>query len=164
MGVWHGLLELKEMGLIDRLPKLAHNQACGCAQMVDSCNANLERATPVDIPHTLIATVATGNPGDVYPHLRKIALEYGGHFEAVSDDDAFHAMHVLAQLEGISMEPAAAMAFAGLFKMISRKIIKPDETVVVNCSGHTFPVEKYLLDDRRIKAPQIGRASGRERV
>ena len=68
MGVWKGFLELKEMGLIDRLPKLAHIQAAGCAPMVDSFNANLERATPVDIPHTLIATVATGNPGDVYPH------------------------------------------------------------------------------------------------
>ncbi len=153
VGVWKGFVELKAMGLIDRLPKLAHIQAAGCAPMVNSFNAKLERAEPVDIPQTLIATVATGNPGDVYPHLRKIVLEHGGHFAAVSDDDAFHAMHVLAQLEGVSMEPAPAMAFAGLFKMISRKIIKPDETVVVNCSGHTFPVEKYLLDDRRIKAP-----------
>lgn len=153
VGVWKGFLELKKMGFIDRLPKLAHIQAAGCAPMVQSFNADLERATPVDIPQTLIATVATGDPGDVYPHLRQIALEHGGHFEAVSDDDAFHAMHVLAQLEGISMEPAPAMAFAGVFKMISRQIIKPTETVVVNCSGHTFPVEKYLLDDRRIKAP-----------
>ncbi len=152
VGVWKGFLELKEMGLIDRLPKMAHIQAAGCAPMVQAFDAGLERAKPVDIPHTLIATVATGNPGDVYPHLRQIALTHGGHFEAIPDDESFHAMHVLAQLEGISMEPAPAMAFAGLFKMISRQIIKPTETVVVNCSGHTFPVEKHLLDDRRVHA------------
>jgi len=134
------------------LPKMAHIQAAGCAPMVNSFNADLDRVKPVDIPQTLIATVATGNPGDVYPYLRQIMLTHGGHFEAVPDDESFHAMHVLAQLEGVSMEPAPAMAFAGLFKMISRQIIKPHETVVVNCSGHTFPVEKHLLDDRRIKA------------
>lgn len=152
VGVWKGFLELKEMGLVDRLPKMAHIQAAGCAPMVTAFNAGLVRAKPVEIPQTLIATVATGDPGDVYPHLRQIALTHGGHFEAIPDDESFHAMHVLAQLEGISMEPAPAMAFAGLFKMISRQIIKPTETVVVNCSGHTFPVEKHLLDDRRVRA------------
>jgi threonine synthase len=39
------------------------------------------------------------------------------------------------------------MAFAGLFKMVRQGIIKPDDVVVVNCSGHTFPVEKHLLDE-----------------
>jgi threonine synthase len=39
------------------------------------------------------------------------------------------------------------MAFAGLFKMVRQGIIKPNDVVVVNCSGHTFPVEKHLLDE-----------------
>jgi threonine synthase len=57
----------------------------------------------------------------------------------------------MAQMDGLSMEPAAAMACAGLIKLISQQIIKPEETVVVNCSGHTFPVEKHLLDERRVR-------------
>ena len=43
------------------------------------------------------------------------------------------------------MEPAAAAAFAGLFKLLSQGVIRRDEIIVVNCSGHTFPVEKFLL-------------------
>ena len=39
------------------------------------------------------------------------------------------------------------MAFAGLFKLAESGVIKPDDVVVVNCSGHTFPVEKHLLDE-----------------
>jgi len=31
--------------------------------------------------------------------------------------------------------------------MVSAGIVKPDDVVVVNCSGHTFPVEKHLLGD-----------------
>jgi len=152
VGVWKGFSELKAMGLIDHIPKMAHIQAEGCAPMTNSFRAGLAEAKNVDNPQTLIATVATGTPGAVYPYLRNIALADGGHFETVSDDEAFHAMHVLAQMEGISMEPAAAMAFAGLFKMLSQQIILPDETVVINCSGHTLPVEKHLLDDHRVQA------------
>jgi threonine synthase len=51
----------------------------------------------------------------------------------------------MAKLDGISMEPAAGVAFAGLFKLLSKGVIKRDEVIVVNCSGHTFPVEKHLL-------------------
>jgi threonine synthase len=65
----------------------------------------------------------------------------------VSDEEAFRAMHLVAKLDGFSMEPAAAMAFAGLLKMVRQGIIKPDDVIVVNCSGHTFPVEKHLLEE-----------------
>jgi threonine synthase len=74
-------------------------------------------------------------------------MEHGGTFVKVTDQDAFRAMHVLAKMDGISMEPAAATAFAGLFQMASRGLLKPDDVIVVNCSGHTFPVEKFLLGD-----------------
>jgi threonine synthase len=47
--------------------------------------------------------------------LRERVIETNGVFESVSDEDAFRAMHVLAKLEGISAEPAAGVAFAGLF-------------------------------------------------
>jgi threonine synthase len=60
-------------------------------------------------------------------------------------------------MDGLSVESATAVAFAGLFNMISRQLIKRDEIVVVNCSGHTLPVEKELLGDewaRSIEAPQ----------
>jgi threonine synthase len=150
VGVWKGFQELHQMGLIDRLPKLAIIQATGCAPMVNSFRAGLAEAENVSDPQTHIATVATGSPGAVYPFLRNVILEHGGTMESVSDDEAFRAMHVMAKMDGISMEPAAAMACAGLFKLLSRRIINPDDVVVVNVSGHTFPVEKHLLDEQRM--------------
>jgi threonine synthase len=147
VGVWKGFKELHDMGLIDRLPKLACIQASGCAPMARSFAKGLEVAEPVDNPQTLITTVATGYPGLAYTYLQRVISEHGGAIEAVSDDAAFRAMHVMAKMDGISMEPAAGLAFAGLFEMVSVGIIKPDDVVVVNCSGHTFPVEKHLLGD-----------------
>ena len=60
-------------------------------------------------------------------------------------------MRVMAQLEGISMEPAAAVACAGLVKLVQDQVIKPHETVVVNASGHTFPIEKQILESEIVK-------------
>ncbi len=48
----------------------------------------------------------------------------------------------------MAVEPATAVAFAGLEKMLKNGTIRPDETVVVNCTGHTFPVEKHVLGDQ----------------
>lgn len=151
VGVWKGFRELKTMGFIDKLPKLALIQADGCAPMANSFKVGLDEAVNVLDPQTLIATVATGSPGAVYPYLRDVIQSHGGIMETVSDTDAFKTMHLMAQMDGISMEPASAMACAGLLKLVNEGIIKPDEVVVVNCSGHTFPVEKHYLDERRVR-------------
>jgi threonine synthase len=147
IGVAKGFWELKQMGLIDRLPKIAIIQADGCAPMVNSFRAGLEVAQPVPIPHTHIATLATGQPGRVYSLLRKQILKHGGVMESVSDEDAFRAMHVVAKMEGMAVEPATAAGFAGLFKLVRNGVIAPDETVVINATGHTIAVQREVLGE-----------------
>jgi len=147
VGVWKAYEEMTILELVDRMPRLACIQAAGCAPMVNSFNKGLEEAEPVLNPQTLVITVATGTPGPAYSYLARVIREHGGAFEAATDEETFRAMHVMAKLDGISMEAAAAMAFAGLFKLLSKGIIQRDEVIVVNCSGHTFPVEKHLLGD-----------------
>jgi threonine synthase len=65
--------------------------------------------------------------------------------ETVTDEESYRAMHALAKMDGISMEPATGATFAGLFKLISAQTIQPEDVVVVNCSGHTLPVQEELL-------------------
>jgi threonine synthase len=157
MGVWKGFMELKELGLVDKVPALASIQAAGCAPMANSFKKRLEEAEPVLNPQTHIETLSTGKPGKTYNMLRRVTLEHNGTMESVTDEETYRAMHVMAKMDGISMEPAAAVAFAGLFKLISQQVIPRDAVVVVNCSGHTFPVEKEILGDgclrRSIEVP-----------
>ena len=156
LGVHKGFRELKQMGLIDRIPAFAPIQADGCAPMVTSWKKGLEIAEVVKSPQTHIETLATGDPGRAYQFLRTRVDETNGVFESVTDEEAFRAMHVLAKMEGISAEPAAAVAFAGLFKLIRAGVIKPTDTVVVNCTGHTMPAEQSVLGDnwsRDVKFP-----------
>jgi CheY-like chemotaxis protein len=137
------------MGLIDRVPKIGVIQVQGCAPMVQAFQAGRSKAEPV-VPETRITVLSTGDPGLSYELLYKANQTYGGCMLSVSDDEAFTAMRLLARTEGYSVEPATSVAFAGLEKLIEQDIIKPDEVVVVNCSGHTFPVEKYIIDDEYV--------------
>jgi len=121
LGVLKGFSELRDAGLIERIPKIACVQAEGCAPMA-------------------------GDPGRTYSLLfDRLTAGPGGIMLSVSDDEAFHALNLAAKLEGLSIEPAAAVAFAGLFKMAREGIVSRDELIVVNCSGHAIPVERQML-------------------
>lgn len=148
IGVGKGFREMAEIGLIDKMPKLGVIQSSGCAPMVEAWERGQRVATPIDIPQTVIATLATGNPGRAYELLYDYVTEYGGHFLSATDEEAFNAIRVLARNDGISVEPATGVTFAGLFKMVQQGVIKPDDVVVVNCSGHTLPVETQILGEQ----------------
>lgn len=148
LGVIKGFEELQRMGWTDHMPKIAPIQAEGCAPMVHAWKQNKETAVPIQSPKTLITTLATGDPGRTYTILRdKMLKSSGGVFESVTDEEAYRAMHFVAKMEGLSIEPAAAVAFAGLVKLVRAGVIKPTETVVINCTGHTMPIEHTVLGE-----------------
>lgn len=147
LGVYQGFKELFNMGLINKIPKLGIIQAEGCSPMVKAFKAGKDVAEAM-IPETSIIILSTGDPGKSYTYLWNLTQQYGGAMDSVTDAEAFAAMRSLAKSEGMAVEPAAAVAFAGTEKLIRNGTIKSDEMVVVNCTGHTFPVEKHVLGDQ----------------
>ena len=112
IGVHQGFKELFNMGLIQRIPKLAIIQAEGCSPMVQAFKAGKDTAAPV-IPDTRIIILSTGDPGKSYTYLWNVIQQHGGVMESVTDAEAFSAMRTVAKSEGMAVEPAAAVAFAG---------------------------------------------------
>lgn len=164
LGVQKGFAELKQMGWIDRLPAIAGIQTSGCAPMVHAWQQDLEEAEPIRSPRTHIATLSTGAPGRTYTLLvQRMKQASGGIFESVSDEEAYRAMHIVAKMEGVSVEPATAVAFAGIIKLARNGVIKPDDVIVVNCSGHTIPIDSTILGEgwaRSITIPKEGPEEG----
>lgn len=115
--------------------------------MVNAFKAGKDTAEPV-IPDTRIIILSTGDPGKAYTYLWSLTQQYGGVMESVTDLEAYNAMKALAKSEGMAVEPATAVAFAGFDKLSQAGIISKDERVVINCTGHTFPVEKHVLGDQ----------------
>ena len=154
LGVLKGFQELHQAGLIDKVPKIGIVQVDGCAPMVRSWEKGLAEAEPVT-PDTLITVLSTGSPGLAYNILNQAIGEHGGAMVSVSDGEAFRAMRRIARTEGFSVEPATSVAFAGLEKLIADGHITSDESLVINCSGHTFSAEKHALEDQYVVDLQV---------
>lgn len=166
VGVMKGFAELNALGLVTGMPKLGIFQPSGCAPMVAAYQLDQATAVNVEDPMTDIITLATGKPGEAYEVLFDLTQKYGGTFATVEDAEAFQALRVAAEMDGFSVEPATAVTFAGLFKLIRQGTIQPHDIVVLNCSGHTFPVEKQIVGEHFTRnmdiAPAIaqGRSNG----
>lgn len=159
IGVGKGFREMVDFGILDKMPAMGIIQSTGCAPMVEAFNRGQRIATPVENPQTIIATLATGNPGRAYELLYDYVEQFGGTFVSATDEEAFNAIRILARNDGLSVEPATGVTFAGLFKMVRQGIIKPDDVVVVNCSGHTMPVETQILDEQWQRSVDLSQKS-----
>jgi threonine synthase len=143
IGALKGFSELRVMGLIDHAPAMGMIQPEGCSPMVRAWNQGLDLADPFYNQDTSIDSMAVIDPGRAYTLLNhRMEQESGGVFETVTDRESNKAISLLARMEGISVEPAAGIAFAGLIKLCNRGIIKEKDIVVVNCTGHTSSMEK----------------------
>jgi threonine synthase len=163
LGVIKGFEELMQMGWIEKIPRLGIIQSEGCSPMVSAWKENKDTASAVLSPLTRIETLATGNPGRTYTLLRqKMLSASGGAFESVTDEEAFRAMHLMAKMEGLSIEPAAAVAFAGVIKLVRSGVIKAEHKVVINCTGHSMPVEHSILGDNWAKDVKLTSSSKME--
>lgn len=145
-------IELKELGLIDRVPRLAVIVAHGAntlhrlynemgvrwnggridtdavARLYGEMNASGYR------PHTVASAIEISRPVNLPKALR--ALEFmNGVVREVDDDDIMEHRAMVARF-GFGCEPASAASVAGAHRLIREGVIGRDETVVCVLTGH----------------------------
>ncbi len=128
-----GFMELREMGLIDDLPRVYGVQAAGAAPLVAAFEAGEEQATAVE-PRTFADSIAVGRPRDGRKALRHVRASGGG-MVAVSDGAIRRAMRDLARRGGVFAEPAGATGYAGFAALAEAGELRADETVAVLVTG-----------------------------
>lgn len=130
-----GLLEMLELGLIDRLPRLAIIQAEGANPLYRHFNSGFRKFEAVKA-ETIATAIKIGNPVNLQKAIR--ALEWtSGVVEAVSDQQIMDAKAVIDGV-GIGCEPASACSVAGTKKLVERGIIKRGDTVLGVLTGHVL--------------------------
>lgn len=119
-GLWSGLSDLRELGLLSSLPRCIGVQAAGCAPLVMAMERGMGpaeiMATPWKNPRTVAGGIADDILFDAHRALAAIR-ESGGAAVAVTDEEIVEAMRLLAAGEGIFAEPSGAVALAGLMKL-----------------------------------------------
>ncbi len=137
-GIYKGFLELVELGLTEKSPKMVAVQAEGCAPIVEAFESGSRSVRGWGIPHTVASAIA--DPLNGYEQdgelVLQIVRESGGIAVSVSDEKIVESVFELAGNEGIYAEPAAAASYAGLKKLIQHGSIAGSDTAVCIITGH----------------------------
>ena len=127
-----GLLELRELGLIDRLPRLAVIQASGANPLYRAFTTGADVAPMAAV--TRATAIKIGDPVSWRKSLRGIrALD--GLVDQATDQEILDAKAIV-DAAGIGAEPASCATVAGLKHLVAAGVIPPDATVVGVLTGH----------------------------
>ncbi len=143
-----GFLELRALGLIDRLPRISVIQAEGASPLYRMLENGDNELTPVEA-ETRASAIRIGNPASWRKALRVLAIT-GGCCEQVSEAEIALAKAEIGA-EGIGCEPASAVTLAGLKKLVARGSVAREESVVLFLTGHTLKDSDYTIDYHRGK-------------
>ena len=139
------LHELKELGFIDRVPRLAVIQAEGAAPFYELFMSNdKSRLIPVTRPATLATAIRIGDPVSWKKALRSLAWT-NGVVERVSEQEIADAKAIIGR-DGIGCEPASAATLAGVKRLVELHVIDPTSEVIGVLTGNLLKDPSYTLD------------------
>ncbi|MDK2372234.1 MAG: threonine synthase [Candidatus Korarchaeota archaeon] len=148
--IWKGFKEMRELGLIDKMPRLAGIQAAGASPIARALKKGLSEPIFNDNPETVATAIRIGRPVN-WPKAFKALRESRGVVEIVTDGEILEAQRKLGKM-GVGVEPASAASYAGYLKLLGREIF-PDDRVVLVATGHA------LKDPDAFPFPEPVRAS-----
>ncbi len=149
--IWKGFNELRNLGLIENVPRMVATAPQAGAPIVTGFKQGT--ALPLATSSRSIAEGLVGRWGYDTPIALKALKESSGHAESVSELEILEAMEWLARLEGVFAEPSAVTCIAGLSKMIEQGMIDKEEEVVCIITGSGL---KDLESGKRIsKEPTL---------
>lgn len=145
-------IELKQLGLIDRVPRLAIIQAAGAnplhvlvnerglawnggkvdANTVSKFYREMDGADYH--AHTIASAIEIGRPVNLTKALR--ALDFMGGVVRQVDDETMLEHKALVGRYGFGCEPASAASVAGAHLLVNEGVIGKDESVVCILTGH----------------------------
>jgi threonine synthase len=142
-----GFKELKDLGLVGRIPRISVIQAEGANPLVRTLaqgpSAVLE---PVEA-NTRATAIRIGNPAS-WRKAAKVIEDTGGWCIDVTEAEIAIAKAELGA-EGLGCEPASAVTLAGLKKLRAKGLISSSDVVVLVLTGHTLKDADYTIDFHR---------------
>jgi threonine synthase len=127
------LYEAQQLGLIERIPRIAAVQAAGSSPFYQSYQNNFAERKTVKAD-TIATAIRIGNPVSYERAIRTLGWT-DGLVTAVDDNEIMDAKAMVDGV-GIGCEPASAASVAGIQKLIAEGIIKSEETVVGILTGN----------------------------
>jgi threonine synthase len=148
-----GLLMMRDLGLINKLPRIACAQAERANPLYLSFQSGLKEYTPVKAQKTLASAIQIGAPVS-YERAVKVLRQFDGVVEQASEDELANAA-ARADRKGLYCCPQTGVALAVLFKLVERGLIHPSERVIVISTAHGLKFTTFKVDYHERTLPDV---------
>ncbi len=145
--LFKGFAEMKQLGLVNRIPRISIVQAAGANPLFRAMQENGGRELTPVTAETRASAIRIGNPASWRKAVHALQST-GGWCEQVTEQEIALAKAQIGA-EGIGCEPASAVTLAGLKKLVADGRVGPEERVVLILTGHTLKDAEYTIQYHR---------------
>ncbi len=129
-----GLLMMKELGLVNKLPRIVLAQAERANPLYRAYQKNFESFEPIQAQKTLASAIQIGNPVSVEKAIR-VLKQFNGIVEQATEAELADAA-ALGDKAGMFNCPHTGVALAALIKLAKKGQINKSDKVVVISTAH----------------------------
>ena len=129
-----GLLLMKELGLIKKLPRVLCAQSARANPLYLSYQTRFREYSPVVAQKTVASAIQIGNPVS-YERAVKVLQQLDGVVEQATEQELADAS-ARGDRTGLYNCPHTGVALAAMFKLIDRGQIRPQDRVIVISTAH----------------------------
>ena len=152
----NGLLMMRDLGLIDRLPRIVCAQAENANPLYLSYLNGFKEFTAVPAKKTLASAIQIGNPVS-YERARQTLIDFDGVVEQASEAELANTS-AQADRTGLYTCPHTGVALAALKKLLNKGVIRKNERVVVISTAHGLKFSQFKIDYHNNRIPGIDAA------
>ncbi len=134
---WKGYVEYKNDSISSKLPQMWGFQAAGASPIVDG--------KIVEKPETLATAIRIGNPAS-WQQALNAKEESKGRIDKVTDEQILNSYQLLAEKEGVFVEPSSAAGVAGLLMLKEKNELPKDKIIVVTVTGNGLKDPHWALE------------------
>jgi threonine synthase len=146
-----GMLMMKDLGLIEKLPRILCAQAARANPLYLSYQQQFGEYRPVTAQQTAASAIQIGDPVS-YERAVRVLKKLDGVVEQATEQELADAS-ARADRTGLYACPHTGVALAAMFKLIDRGEIQPDDRVIVISTAHglKFTDFKVKYHDSRLE-------------
>jgi threonine synthase len=144
--------ELNELGIIDKIPKIAVIQAQGANPFYEYFHNGFTDFHSMKA-NTLATAIKIGNPVS-WKKLEKVIKWSNGTVEQVSEQEIIDAK-AMVDSSGIGAEPASCATVAGVKKLVEKGIIKEEESVCGILTGNLLKDPDIVVNYHKGELPGL---------
>ncbi len=133
--LYKGFWEFKEIGLTDKIPRIIGVQAEGIPAIKKVFDKGKPYKPQTIKGNTIADSISVGKPRDVIKACTYIEA-CNGYFITLSDEEILDAIIELGKETGLFAEPAGAVPYGGLKKLIYEENITESDTVCLVITGN----------------------------